>query len=59
MNRSVLTLILPGEVKVDLAAFDVKFQTMFLYTVSDFLKSTYSFKNIFQIFFNFLLDIKK
>jgi hypothetical protein len=30
-KASLLTLIQPGEVKVDLANFDVKFRTNFLY----------------------------
>jgi hypothetical protein len=35
--RIGLTLIQPGEVKVDLANFDVKFWAKFLYNVSFFI----------------------
>jgi energy-converting hydrogenase Eha subunit G len=39
-----LTLILPGEVNVDLANFDIKFRTILIYGI--FLKLTYSCSNV-------------
>jgi hypothetical protein len=47
---TVLTLIGPGEVKVDLANFDLKLQENLLSTLYFF---TYSCKNVFHIFLNF------
>jgi hypothetical protein len=41
-----------GKVKVDLANFDVKFRTKFLY-VKFVSKLTYSCRNVLQIFLNF------
>jgi hypothetical protein len=52
-----LTLIQPGKVKVDLANFDVKFQTKFLYV--GFFKLTYSCRKVLRIFLNFWHDVKK
>jgi hypothetical protein len=45
-----LTLIEPGEVKVDLADFDLKLQENFISTSHFFL--TYSCRNVFRIFLN-------
>ncbi len=44
--KYALTLILPGEVKVDLSDFDIKFQTKFLY-IGFKKKLTYSCRNVF------------
>ncbi len=52
-----LTPIQPGEVKVDLANFDVKFWTKFLCRI--FKKLTYSCRNVLQIFLNLWHDVKK
>ncbi len=52
-----LTLIQPGEVKTDLANFDVKFRTKFLYV--RFFYLTYSCRNVLQIFLNFWHNVKK
>jgi hypothetical protein len=46
-----LKLIVPGEVKVGLAKFDIIFQTKFL-TIR-FKKKTYSCRNVYRIFLNF------
>ncbi len=53
----ILTLIEPGEVKVDLADFDLKLQEILLSTYVK--KNIYSSRNVFQIFLNFLHDFKK
>ncbi len=53
----LLTLIEPGEVKVDLTEFDLKLQENFKSTWHFFL--TYSCRNVFQIFLNFWHDLKK
>jgi hypothetical protein len=50
----VLTLSGPGEVKVDLANFDLKLQENLLSTFF-----TYSCKNVFRIFLKFWHDLKK
>jgi hypothetical protein len=49
--EKALTLIGPGEVKVDLADFDLKLQENLLSTLHIFL--THSCKNVFRIFLNF------
>ncbi len=54
---SLLTLIEPGEVKVDLANFDLKLQENFISTSHFFF--TYSCRNVFRIFLNFWHDLKK
>jgi hypothetical protein len=46
-----LTLITLGEVKVDLADFDLKLQK--IYEVFYFFKNTNSCRNVFQIILNF------
>ncbi len=53
----VLAIIGPGDVKVDLADFDLKLQENLLSTL--FFTNVYSCKNVFQIFFNFWCDPKK
>ncbi len=54
---STLTLIEPGEVKVDLANFDLILQENFISTSHFFW--TYSWRNVFRIFLNFWYDLKK
>ncbi len=51
-----LTLIQLGEVKDDLANFDVKFRTKFLCLI--FVKLPYSCRNFLRIFLNFWHDVK-
>jgi hypothetical protein len=53
----LITLIEPGEVKVDHADFDLKLQENFLSTLYFFL--TYSCRIVFRIFLNFWHDLEK
>jgi hypothetical protein len=46
-----LTLILPGEVKVDLANFDVKLQEIFLFTLFNNNKYLFLEKQLANLFF--------
>jgi hypothetical protein len=54
---SQLTLLGPGEVKVDLINFDLKWQENLVST--SFKKNTHSCKNFMRIFLNFSHNLKK
>jgi hypothetical protein len=53
---SSFSLIVPGKIQVDLANFDVKLRENLL---STFFKITYSCRNVFQILFYFMGNVKK